>query len=222
VQFVGNQSSGDYILAVSDDGAGDVTFNLQGTHSSDLTFLINNTGSGEFNLDVNGDADISGNITVGGTVDNVDIQGINMYGSSNAVDIPCILEGADNIGQNEHRLAVRLETYGSGNPVFTYHCPLPTTKGGLDLKITAIKFQIHDVDSNDFVTTNYLYGIGDTSITSIETDTTNYTTTGLKTHSFGGPQDMSSYKAAKVYIATDTAGSLELDIGAVYVTAYYS
>ena len=151
-----------------------------------------------------------------------DLGDANMIGSSNAVDVPCVFEGADDVGSDEHRFAVRLETYGSGNPFFTYAVPLPTVKGGLDLHISAIKFEIHDVDSNDFITTNYLYGIGNTSITSLETDTTNYTTTGLKTHSFGGGVDVSAYKSVKVYIDADTAGTLQLDIGAVYVTAYYA
>jgi hypothetical protein len=154
------------------------------------------------------------------------LEDLLMFGSANAVWVPCNFDGWT--GQRPDAGAVGYRNVDATNPSWQFCLPLPTSKGSLKLYCSGVKVSIFDADAAAYVDLIRVMGMDTTTpFTAVYTDTTNMTSqdewkSDDELGAWGAATDMSGYGQVKVFLNIVVDAAYELDINYVSVKCYYA
>lgn len=149
-----------------------------------------------------------------------------MIGLANATEVPCILAGGDS--HTEFATSTFLiRGLGTGNFVFSFQLPLPTTRGGLSLFINNIIVGLADAEATDYLDRVRVLGLTDeNSFDTVFDDGDDFNAPAEIDYSsegdWAGPYDMSSYRAFTILMEAITDTPSAFDISYVLCDVYYA
>ena len=182
-----------------------------------------------------GDFAVVGNLTVGGTAEvtgvttladesltSTQISDFLMFGSANAIFVPCVFYGSDQVGKHVGSRYQKISNVDATDIHMMYNLPLPLTKGSLKLYVDNIVVGVADADANNYVDTIYLYGWTDhDSISDIEN--VDVTLNSAQSYTWSrSATDCSGYKQVGVTLDIFATDANALDISWVLAYCYYS
>ncbi len=149
----------------------------------------------------------------------------NNIGSGNSDWINCPYEGCHNLHEDQMNYLGAVQPYREGlvnQCILIFSVPLPTTRGGKSLYINGTRVSLSKANGTNRVANTLLFGMGNTTKTTLDTDPTSKNSVNLWEDTSMGAKNLGGYDAAKVSLDTLVATSLALAVQYVTVRYYYA
>lgn len=144
-------------------------------------------------------------------------------GSGNSDWINCPYEGVDREASDTTYWNASIypgSVYSLGR--FLFSVPLPTTRGGKSLYINGTRVSLSAATSTNRISSTRVYGMGNTTSTSLDDDLTSKQSVALHEDTSMGALNLGGYDAAKLVLKTVVATVGALAIQYVTVRYYYA
>ena len=214
---------GRYVFVETDD-ANYTGFQLN-DDGTNYVMLRYNKGAHQFELFSPQKHVITGSVieltAAGETITTTQIADLLMFGSANAVWVPCALLIENTVGKWKYGSAWSLTNIDGINASLAFNVTQPMVKGGLKLYIKGVQVIVSDADAAAFVDRIRVTGLTFDATDTFGDVTTDRTSPNKYTSAFT-TQDCSGFDEVHVLIEVDVDAADELDIRGVEVHCYYA
>ena len=209
-------------------------FSAYSSLSAGTTFNINTTTTGNSLITAlscknNQDVHITGDLTITGAnpaITGTEITELLMFGSANAVYVPCIFEWVSTTAAIS-TFAGMITNTGGTDYFGIWKLPLPPVKGSLKLYVQNVKVALYDADGGDKIINTWVYGLNNGTVDTLYTDATDMDDikdweSGDELGAWGAADDASIYDAVVVQLQTECTNANDLEISGVSLECYYA
>lgn len=142
-----------------------------------------------------------------------------MWSSGNSDYVPLILKSHNGY---EASGVWFFRPVATGQVDVIFILPIPTTRGNQKLYTTGYELGIWDADGGDYIDHIALLGQNATAQATIETDGTNWNTTGRKTNTWSSAHDLSGYESVMVEMRLQITTTTDFELSFINLLVYYS